>query len=265
MTARKSSREIRFNGQSLEAMLSLLLRLKPELHRIILHLQSEQSGTDSAKHLYWLESEFQNLVSSAMQEVAAVYQGSTATPFDVWVYPRQRSSPLSTKDSCGGASISRKRFRDEDKPIDETTVSEGTVKRKRLKSGGRSFSITAPFGKMQIVVPCPNNVTQNASNRCSVSEVGFSFSPRPDMYSTSIHGRFMKILNCGLEPRLCAQLNAFNIVEDWLPHCSLIRHGTLEEIDTAFRVGKISPYDIDEHGDNVCFYVIIPLQSFTAT
>lgn len=70
----------------------------------------------------------------------------------------------------------------------------------------------------------------------------------------------MKVSNLGPEPRLYAQLNAFNIIEDNSPHKKLIFGGTLEEIDNAFRVGKISPYDIDHRSRNICHYVrILPL------
>lgn len=260
LTARKNGREVRFNGESLEAMLSPLLLLKPGLRQAIIKLLSQHSELSSAQHLYWLQSEFENLVSSATQEVAAISEGSTATPFDTWVYSRKVASLLSIQNSPSRMAISRKRSRHKHELSNEQTVSEAKVQRKRLKSKSQSFSFTLPTGEVQIMVSRPDGGSPSGSRPCDVSEVGFSFSPKPDISSTSIHGRFVKAMDPLPQPRLYAELNAFNVMEDLYPeyYMELIHDGTLEEIDTALRVGKISPYNINKNGQNICLHVRTP-------
>jgi hypothetical protein len=49
-----------------------------------------QHGEDVSLHsAEWLVSEFKHLARSAAQETAAKYMGSTANPFDQWVYPEE--------------------------------------------------------------------------------------------------------------------------------------------------------------------------------
>jgi hypothetical protein len=101
MSARKSGREIQFSGHSREAMLSPLLLLKPGLRSAIFQILSQNSEEASPQHLYWLLSESDNLVLSATQEVAAISSGSTATPFDNWINPRELTSSMSAEDAQG--------------------------------------------------------------------------------------------------------------------------------------------------------------------
>lgn len=65
------------------------------------------------------------------------------------------------------------------------------------------------------------------------------------------------------KPYLYAQLNAFNIILESEPgkrYLELFGRGTtLKEIDSAFRLGEISPYDVDEEGMNYCVVVSILL------
>jgi hypothetical protein len=135
--------------------------------------------------------------------------------------------------------------------------SEGIGRTKRPKTSSQSFSFTLPVGKVEIVVPRLIRIPLHASDSCNGIEAGFSFIPQYDICSTSIQGSFMKVSNLGPKPQLYAQLNAFNIIEDWLLHFRLICHGMFEEIDTAFRVGKISPYDVDHASQSICLYVRI--------
>lgn len=241
-------------------MLSPLLLLKPGLRQAIINLLSQHSELSSAQHLYWLQSEFENLVSSATQEVAAISEGSTATPFDTWVYSRKVASLLSSQNSPNRTSISRKRSRHKHELSNEQTASEAKVQRKRLKSKSQSFSFTLPTGEVQIMVSPPDGGSPSGSRPCNVSEVGFSFSPKPDISSTSIHGRFVRAIDPLPQPQLYAELNAFNVMEDLYPeyYMELMRDGTLEEIDTALRVGKISPYNINKNGQNICLHVSTP-------
>jgi hypothetical protein len=248
MSARKSGREIRFSGHSREAMLSPLLLLKPGLRSATFQILSQSSEEVSPPHLYWLLSEFDNLVLSATQEVAAISSGSTVTPFDNWIYSRELTSSMSAEDAHDHTPLLKKKPRHEHESSNEMTGSGRVAKRKRRKLKYRSFPFTLPVGKIKLVVPDPKFVSPDAIDSCNVNEVSFLFTPKSNICSTSIHGRFIKLTDLGQEPRLYAQLNAFNIVKDHSRHLELICSGTLEEIDTAFRVGKISPYDVYDVG-----------------
>jgi hypothetical protein len=151
------------------------------------------------KHLYWLESEFENFVSSALQEVAAVPQRSTATSFDDWVYPQGVTSSLSAKDVQRWPSMPNKRPRYERDPSNQATGCEGVVK-KRPNPNFQSFSFALPVGEVQIVVSRANCVSLNASDFSDVSEVEFRFLPQSNICPTLIHGRFTKGMNFAQEP-----------------------------------------------------------------
>ena len=261
MSSMKSNREIRFHGQSMESMLGSLFLLKPALHRAILHALSEQRERVSTRHLYWLQSEFENLVSSATQEVAATSENSTASSIDNWVYSRGLGSSISAKDEHIRTPISKKRSRYESKLSNSTTASDEKLIRKKQKLSRRCFSFTLPAGEITIMVPSPIDVLANASDSCSFNEVGFSFSPQPGICSTHIRGHFVEGVNSAREPQLYAQLTAFTLCEDFRPYFGILGAGTLEEIDVAFRVGKISPYAVGEDGCNIFWVRILLLAS----
>jgi hypothetical protein len=253
-SAKRSNRQIRFNGQSREAMLTPLLLLKPRLRSAILNTISQNSDQVSVQELYWLESEFENLVSSAMQEVAAVSQRSTATSFDEWIYQQDVISSMPVGDAHGWPFKPKKRPLCANELSKQTTKCKGIV-RKRPKFNSQHLSIILPIGEIHIVVPRPGYVSSNNSDFSDVVEVGFSFLPHSEICPTSIQGRFIKVLNPLEEPQLYAQLNVFNSVEDWSPHLKLIPFGKLEDIDNAFRAGRISPYDMSKTNENICFFV----------
>jgi hypothetical protein len=259
-SAKRSSRQIRFNGQSREAMLAPLLLLKPRLRSAILNTISQMSDQVSAQQLYWLESEFENLISSATQEVAAVSQRSTATSFDEWVYQHDVTSSMSADDVHSRPFMPKERLRCAYEVSNQIMRSNGMV-RKRPKNNFQCLSFNLPVGEVQIVVPRPSCVSPNDPDSSDVIEVGFSFLPQSDICPTAIHGRFVKVMNLMEEPRLYAQLNVFNFVKDWSAHLQLIPFGTLEDIDNAFRIGKISPYDMSNTFENICFFVRLLLSA----
>ncbi|KAF7513702.1 hypothetical protein GJ744_007753 [Endocarpon pusillum] len=251
----KNSRQIRFNGHSLEATLLPLLLLKAELRGAILMVMSQHSGQVSPRYLYWLESEFGNLVSSATQEVAATSESSTATSFDDWIYAQGGTSYLIAQHGHRYPPMSKKTPINEYESSHEKTKSTHVDTRKRLRSSRQSFSFMLPVGRIVIVMPRRNCGWPNASDSYSIHEVGFSFSPQSRICSTSIQGRFMKVKSLRPEPRLHAQLNAFNMVRNCGLHIELISCGTLKEIDAAIRNGRISPYDVNKDMGNVCLYI----------
>jgi hypothetical protein len=80
-----------------------------------------------------------------------------------------------------------------------------------------------------------------------------------DHQSVVIDARFSQIGSYGTQPQISAQLNIFTEVLGsglYVPY-DVISNGTLEEIDTAFRTGVISPYAVDHQGLNMVLYVRI--------
>ena len=151
----------------------------------------------------------------------------------------------------------KKRPRDANESSNNIAGSTAVSRRKRARLIRHSFSSTSPIGKIEVVVPLLECGTLHGSGSSRIHEVGFSFSPQSEICSTSIHGCFTKVMSFEPEPRTCAQLNCFKMVEDISPHFYLMCIGTLKEIDTALREGMISPYDVDERRGNLCFYVRI--------
>lgn len=246
ISSTNSGREIRYQGQSLDSTMCSLLLVKDGLRTAILKTLSEHSKLVSAEDLYWLLSEFDNLVLSAAQEFAATSEKSSARSIDKWIYQRGVASCSST-----ATRVPNKRLRHESELSNDTPRSEEVVQRKRRKSNYRSFSFNLPAGEMEVLVSRPNAATANATGSCSVVKVGFSFSPKPGICSTLIKGHFIKDVNTGREPRLYAQLNAFTVVESLLPYFRVFKTGTLEDVDKAFRDGTISPYGVSEFGSTM--------------
>lgn len=251
--AKKSNREIHFIGPCREAILPPLLLIKDQVRRAVLSILSDDAEQVPSQQLNWLLSEFDNLVSSATQEAAALYQGSTATSFDQWDYSGKPiefpdiSLPvgdLILRDECMGKATSR-------------ALAEGsqeTSHQKRLYSNYKVFSSKSSVGKLSIAVPHVPNTTNVIH---SIEEVRLSFIPHVEICSTPIGARFIKSMSYGQEPRLYAQLNAFRQIRSGRSrtHYQLMTYGTLQDIDTAFRNGIISPYDLDGSGGNICFWV----------
>ena len=76
-------------------MLTSILLIVPSIHEAILRTRYQRSNLVDLEYLSWLQSEIQNLVSSAAQEVAAESKDSTATPFNSWDYVQIPFDPIS--------------------------------------------------------------------------------------------------------------------------------------------------------------------------
>ncbi|KAF7512839.1 hypothetical protein GJ744_011942 [Endocarpon pusillum] len=250
-SAKSSGRKIRFNGNSREDVLCPLLLLRPEFQRAISGMLSRQSELFSPQDLYWLQSEFESLVVSATQEVAAVSHGSTATSFDDWTYPQGVSSFLA-RDAPQGTLISKKRFTNDFILANKGTELNAKADKKGRRLGSRSFSFELPIGTLQIIIPRLTVTSPAVPKPGKPREVGFSFLPRSGICSTSLRGYFVNATNVQPKPCLYTQLNAFNITPQDESLVHLFCNGTLEEIDSAFRLGKMSPYDVSEYGVNHC-------------
>lgn len=240
--ARNINREICFIGASREPVLASLLLIKDYIQWATLHLVSHHAEQASPRLLYFLRSEFDSLVISAIQESAASCQGSTATSTDQWIYSTRSDTRYNTAvppvtPILRGSSKLSKRAKAE---------SYSSAPRKRFFFRFKNWSFSSPVGKLRLTIPC-NSEDENVS--CNVDEASFSFVPSAGISSYATSARFVKFMNSKLEPRLYTQLNAFRLVEDWDVHLELFTDGSIKEIDAAFRNGTISPYDYWNDGD----------------
>lgn len=233
--ARNANRQICFIGARRESILPPLLLMKEFIQWATLHILSDHADQIYPRHLYFLRSEFDNLVSSAMQEAAASCQGSTATSFDQWTYSTRSDIHYNTAVPQPNPTP-----KENSKPKKRARArSNGSTPRKRAYLGYQRFSFKSPVGELRLTVP-HNSDAANAA--CDIDTAYFSFVP-PAGISNAISARFVKLVNSKLEPRLYTQLNAFRLVEDESVHMKLFAGGSIEDIDAAFRNGTISPYD----------------------
>ena len=251
VAARVSKRTVHFVGQGRDTILIPLLLMKDYVHAAILDIISYRADQVSLEDLYFMESEFENLVSSATQEYAALSRGSTAASFDQWVYSCETNKACRTvfqqrtvlpEKTCGATN--RTEFKG--------PAYDGMVKRKRLLPGHKCFSFGSLAGKLLIQVPRQYNHPEHGQK---LDEAKLFFIPSKGICSTSVATSFARLTQQGTEPKLCVQVNAFRIVEKASKHWELCSHGTVEEVDNAFRNGVISPYEVNDIGANVSLFV----------
>jgi hypothetical protein len=215
----------------------------------------------SPHYLYWLQSEFNNLVSSATQEVAALSKSSTATSFDQWTY-YQGSSSCPGKEPQANTLSKLQNRKTRDKAETQREGSNPTIPRgsKRIHYDWEEFKFHSQIGSLRIRVPRSDKASPTNP---TTEEVSFCFIPSADICQTSITTRFVKSTQLESESKLYAQINAYRLVEDRRAHLDIYCDGTLADIDDAFRSGIISPYDVDEKGTVLCHRVsLTPMKAF---
>lgn len=238
--ARISNRETFFFGQHRDAIIAPLLFMEHQVRQAVLHALSHETEDVSTRHLYWLKSEFDTLVRSAKQEDAASCEGSTATPFDRWNYS-PKADALSDLAGAIEASNSKNDCGSSDTPNQAVRPHRKVYRgRKRFGSALTVLSSSSGIGQLHLMVPRASEATKDAP---SINEARIMFIPNKGICFNSISARFVKFIDSNLEPRLYTQLNCFRPVESNRPHLDLYYDGTIEEIDSAFRSGVISPYD----------------------
>lgn len=248
--ARTSHRKIQFFGYDRNDILTPLLLMRGLVHRATVNILSEGVGSVSAQHLHWIQGEFENLVSSATQEVAALCPGSTATSFDQWHYsPRGVGS--SGGSLTGSAVVSMNMWEAENQLKQNSDGTRDAEHRKWVRQQYVTFESSSPVGRLRITV----RVSDTTGAIHDFNEAQLSFTPSFGICSTAIGARFLHSMNNGLEPRLHAQLIAFRLVENGYAYTELFTNGTLEQIDTAIRNGIISPYEQFRSGYSVCVIV----------
>ena len=252
--AKKSNRHIGFIGESSEMMLSPLLLLRKYMRDVLLHIVSRHAERVSPEHVYWLQSEFENIVSSATQEVAALSPNSTATSFDNWTYS-QGVSKNSNKFVQSDTSFSKLDRKHDFEENPRRKILKRTPIQDRLRPTFESFSFDLPVGRICVRIPTP---CASSSSFRSFEEVGFTFTPYVSRHMNSIAATFCKFAENLSEPRLYAQLNVFSFADDEAAYIDLFFKGTPEEVDAAFRSGLISPYAVDKESYALCPSVSSP-------
>jgi hypothetical protein len=242
------NRHVLFFGQRRDMIMAYLLLVKPQLEIVVRYLLSQATGYPLERHIAWLQSEFDNLLVSAAQEEASRHIQSTATPLDQWHYSedvvchqicpmkRQIEHLANTNDTARLAKESLARF----------------VSKKASYGTQETFTHSFTFGNLRVHVPRrdvrPEHTTPNDG-------VGFTFSCGIGDLVHVINAQFYRDATQAADPKLCAQLNVFTVVESEAHYNNLFAHASAEGIENALRRGLISPYHINREGRNLCLYV----------
>ena len=252
LEAPKSGREIRLLGFSERAVLSPLLLMRGSMHWAISHMLSHHHGLTSQERIQWLMLGFEGLLASASQEAAASFKGSTATAFDEWIY-EQDTFPSNEHSSTTAFSLQSKSSSSKDLGTKRKLTFKNSP-RKQYKKNSQIFTFRSCIGKLKIYLGSANP-TNDTARPSDSWEVGFSFSPRPEVCSTWLTAYFKTIVKMENRLPLYTQLIALNVIPFDLDRRTLYFHGSIPEIDAAFRSGSASPYDISPDGDSWCYYV----------
>lgn len=242
ITERRSDRTIVLGGVNRESALCTLLTLREPLTQAIRRtLEHDRLGA-SHGYTYHILAEFERLVDSSLQENAAQHPQSTATSLDRWYYSDEvgKSQP---------AKILTRIFAGKRNDIDGLPYNRAGSNESRLRRiyAKRTIVQETPIGYFVFVIPDPSK--GNKQKRVAL-ESKITFIPKSHMHPSVVTARFLQNQNVDFGFKLCTQLNIFQIIEDanQASRMSLYLYGSLEEIDTAFRTGRISPYDTNRHG-----------------
>ena len=252
----KSGREIRFIGSDRDALLSTLLVLRPAMRWAILHLLQHHQRLVSEERVQFLVAEFDKLVASASQEVAASHEGSTANSFDDWNYGPGRYPHFSEKLNAPADAPRSNDFSPDHSNLKRKISFEQTPA-KRLKPSSNTFKFSTPVGELQIHLGRANSLT-NATYH-DICNVGFSFSPEAKVCSAWLAAQFTKVIGVESKPRLYTQLVMFNSISDerHSDFTDLMFHGSIQDFDKAFEAGLVSAYDAhpDHPEESILFHV----------
>lgn len=247
-----SGREITFIGNAKEDVLTPLLLIKEQFRHFILDTVSQQSKHDSSRHLYWLQAEFDNLIMSVIQQVAADARRSSSGNSDRWISSSTPSSGFGKEEKHHKSSQIP-----DSETVTKTQLTSGKILapslRRRTNKGSiwRNHTFKCAIGELHIKLPASD---QAREDQVIVDQVEFSFKPWSNICRTAATARFVRNFRAG-EYRVHTQLNAFRVVESCEKHYDLYWSGSLAEIDAAFRSGVVSPYDVDTYGNVLCHEV----------
>ena len=168
-SAKKSGRIVQFIGHDRNAILLPLLLCKQEFRKCILNILSCHSELVHVDYLRWLESEFDNIVTSATEEAAVRSSGSSDICSDTWEYLREVTSFLSNTSKAtsipGKVPFGQNRRRDFE--LDMERIRPG----KKRKAWNESFIFNTKLGTLTVTVPSRNESSDSQTVR-------FSFQPK---------------------------------------------------------------------------------------
>jgi hypothetical protein len=236
LTKRESNRRIFLRGADRETALTTLLLMKEHVRRaVVQNIAYDRQGIPQQDTNLVL-SELDHLVSSALQEAAAQHPDSTATSLDRWCYSEalERFSPANLP-AFGS-------YQDTNQihglTCTPTGRSEGRV---NLRKASRYWCHQTAGGDFSFRI---TETSTGNSQEQDVFESQVTFVPNGQIHPVAATARFIQARKANFELKLCTQLHIFRIVEDYTLHMELYNYGSVEDVETAFRKGIITPYDV---------------------
>ncbi|KAH7351476.1 hypothetical protein BKA66DRAFT_278745 [Pyrenochaeta sp. MPI-SDFR-AT-0127] len=247
---KESGNVIHYMGDRRDMVVAYLLPLRAQLDSAIEIILTQRPTRIPPCYIIKLRSRFQHLVASATQEEAARHPMSTASSFDRWLYglskrpTRKRTSFISTD-----------RYRiTRNSDIDNSADAE-PIEKQHERPNLMTVAVEIDSGLIRISI-LPQSTISISDDE--YFDAHLNFIPRHHKSSLLIDIRFAEVVAQQTQPKLHVQLNAFNVVDlseyDQL-YRSLFRDGSIKDVDSALRTGKVSPYHVSICGINLCIYV----------
>lgn len=241
---------VHYIGESRDMVLAYLLPLCAQLDVAIDIILTQKPTRIPPCSIIKLQSRFQHLLASAAQEEAARHPMSTASSFDRWFYGLGKRA---TRKRMSIMSKDYSRITCNSDP-DEIPIAP-KIQKLHEQSSLTTVAVEIDFGVIRISVPSYDDISKSKDEP---SEARLTFIPRSNKSSLLVDIQFVEFPEQQAQPKLHVQLNAFNVVDlakyDQL-YRSLFRDGSIKEVDSALRLGKVSPYHVSICGINLCIYV----------
>jgi hypothetical protein len=238
LTKRESNRRIFLRGADRETALTTLLLMKEHVRRAVVQNIDCAREAISLQDMNLVLSEFDHLVCSALQETAAQHPDSTATSLDRWCFSEVLGSFSPANFPESGSHQDIKQAHD----LIHTPI-ERPDGRLRLRKSSRYWWHETAIGTLTF---CVTETSNGNTREQDVVESQVMFVPKGQTYPFAATARFTQARKTNFELKLCTQLNIFRVVEDCTTHIELYARGSVEDIDAAFREGRITPYDVDK-------------------
>ncbi|KAF2440247.1 hypothetical protein P171DRAFT_435078 [Karstenula rhodostoma CBS 690.94] len=249
LTKRESNRRIFLRGADQEKALTTLLLMKEHVRQAAVKNIAYTKEGISQQDMNLFLSEFNHLVSSAVQETAAQHPDSTARPLDRWCYSGSSGGSLPTNYLADNSPWRR------DQTHDLTpSLKKRPDGRSSLRTSRRYWIHQTIMGKLIFMI---TGASEGDIQEQDVVESRLIFIPHAHVHPVVATVRFTQAKNMNVKLQLYTQLNIFRPVSyyDAGVHYALYTHGSIEDIDTAFREGRITPYDVTENGIILSQYI----------
>jgi len=244
------NRTIYFFGECSDNILQYLMPLQGDVIWAIDHLYANRSDSFSKAQAQWLRLEWNHLFESAIQERAAQHPNSTAMPFDPWIYPKARIELHDSFTSRAMPSL----LHDGRLKSHISTAALQKVPGKNF-CNNETLRLTSPSRTMLVSIP---RAQVSKKHKISTVEASFGCNTTRNGRPYVVYARFIREFIPAAEPRLYTQLNVFiqvNVADLQHTYDGVLEYGSLADVNRALRAGTISPYHVDEWGDNFFLYV----------